>query len=66
LLLTFRFSSTPPARFPLASSLKRSAHFSVVAFDFSVVINLLFYTAEKPEKSPDRGVCGPGLQGKAV
>ncbi len=45
---------------PLPS--KRSAHFSVVAFDFSVVINFLFYTAEKPEKWPDRGVCGPGLQ----
>ena len=43
----------PSAPFPLPSALKRSAHFSVVG-------GVLFYAAEKPEKS------GTGLAGLAA
>jgi hypothetical protein len=63
LLPTFGFSPTP-------SALKRSAHFSVVALAFSVVIGLPFYAAEKPEKSPagddrSRNIAFPPHKNKA-
>jgi hypothetical protein len=47
MLPTFGISSNLSAPSSLSASVRRSAHFSVVALDFSVVPNLLF----KPQKN---------------
>ncbi len=60
LLLTFGFSSTPPALFLFPLPSKAQCPFFCGRVRFFCGDQLLFYTAEKPEKSPDRGVRGPG------